>query len=341
METDDSAHQILANLNQTLQESKILPKIIADHKELHAPISKLGKIIDKTFRADIEKASRQVKFDNNILNEVVAQHLYRQGRFDLGDMYSEAAHIDTRHAQHLRDPFKEMFQVLRSIKERDLKPAIRWAVANRAELEKIGSPLEFRLHRVQFIDLLAAGKQQEALAYARAHFAEFANSQLTEIQHLMGGFLYAHRLNQSPYTDLFHPSTMPSLWNDIVTQFSRDCCSLLGLPQESPIFVCVTAGFKALPTFIKLASFQMLKIATQETATVEVDLGPDYQFHSVFACPVSREQSTKDSPPMMLVCGHVIGKVSMLKLIKGSSSRFKCPYCPTEQTLSQAKQVYF
>jgi hypothetical protein len=103
METDD-AHQTIASLNQTLQESKTLAKITADHKELHAPISKLGKVIDKvwhltapicifmhlkSFRADIEKASRQIKFDNHLLDEVIAQHLYRQGRFELGDMYSE------------------------------------------------------------------------------------------------------------------------------------------------------------------------------------------------------------------------------------------------------------
>jgi hypothetical protein len=51
-------------------------------------------------------------------------------------------------------------------------------VTNRPDLDRIGSPLEFRLHRVQFVDLLAAGKQQEALMYARAHFAEFAHSQM-------------------------------------------------------------------------------------------------------------------------------------------------------------------
>lgn len=92
----------------------------------------------------------------------------------------------------------------------------------------------------------------------------------------------------------------------------------------------VTAGFKALPTFIKLASFQLLKIASQDIATVyqtrahvnllfdalvkvEVDLGPEYQYHSVFACPVSREQSTKDNPPMMLLCGHIIGENLLTK----------------------------
>jgi|LauGreDrversion2_3_1035106.scaffolds.fasta_scaffold316019_1 hypothetical protein len=36
------------------------------------------------------------------------------------------------------------------------------------------------------------------------------------------------------------------------------------------------------------------------TLAVEVDLGPESQYHSVFVCPVSREQASRDNPPMML-----------------------------------------
>lgn len=129
---------------------------------------------------------------------------------------------------------------------------IRWAKSKRTNLDKIGSSLEFKLHRLQFIDMLVGQQQQAALVYARTHFAEFATTQMLgmaicmskattyphiEIQKLMGAFLYSHRLGQSPYADMFQASHMPALWDDIIAQFTRDSCSLLGLPQESPLHV--------------------------------------------------------------------------------------------------------
>lgn len=82
-------------------------------------------------------------------------------------------------------------------------------------LAQIGSSLEFRFHRLQFIDLIVNSKQDEALAYARGHFGQFASSQMSEIQHLMGSFVYAKRLSKSPYAALFHPDNMPTLWDGI------------------------------------------------------------------------------------------------------------------------------
>lgn len=52
----------------------------------------------------------------------------------------------------------------------------RWAQGNRDELNKRNSPLDFKLHRLQFIELIKNGaiKQREVLEYARklAPFAQ-------------------------------------------------------------------------------------------------------------------------------------------------------------------------
>lgn len=43
---------------------------------------------------------------------------------------------------------------------------------------------------------------------------------------------------------------------------------------------------------------------------------------------------------MMLPCGHVIAQESLQRLAKGGSSvSLKCPYCPRECNLPQAKRV--
>jgi hypothetical protein len=73
----------------------------------------------------------------------------------------------------------------------------------------------------------------------------------------------------------------------------------------------------------------------------ELELGRQFVFHSVFACPVSREQSTPDNSPMLLPCGHVLCKVSLQKIAKGNVRPFKCPYCPAEATLSNCRAIFF
>lgn len=49
---------------------------------------------------------------------------------------------------------------------------------------------------------------------------------------------------------------------------------------------------------------------------IEIPLSAENRYHSIFACPVSKEQSTEQNPPMMMACGHVITKESLHKLSK-------------------------
>ena len=64
----------------------------------------------------------------------------------------------------------------------------------------------------------------------------------------------------------------------------------------------------------------------QRDMPCEVDLGKDFMFHNLFICPVSKEAS---SNAMLLKCGHVISKQSLLKMTRGNpKTSFKCPTCP-------------
>ncbi|CAI5958321.1 unnamed protein product [Closterium sp. NIES-65] len=70
-----------------------------------------------------------------------------------------------------------------------------------------------------------------------------------------------------------------------------------------------------------------------EQLPVEIELPRAFHFHSIFACPVSREPASyPDNPPVLLPCGHVVCRASVLKLAKGATRPFKCPYCPLETT---------
>ena len=68
----------------------------------------------------------------------------------------------------------------------------------------------------------------------------------------------------------------------------------------------------------------------------EIHLLNEMKFHSVFICPVTKEASTEDNPPMLLTCGHVISKNAINKMINSSTLRnrtqIKCPTCPNTQS---------
>lgn len=51
----------------------------------------------------------------------------------------------------------------------------------------------------------------------------------------------------------------------------------------------------------------------------QVDLGEDGGgYHSVFACPILRQQASEQNPPMRLLCGHVISRDALNKLAMGA-----------------------
>ncbi|KAJ1918254.1 hypothetical protein H4219_002726 [Mycoemilia scoparia] len=173
-----------------------------------------------------------------------------------------------------------------------------------------------------------------------------ASPLIDTILSLMGVLVYANRLQDSPYKDMFSPQQ----WENVAHAFSSAFCTLLGLASESPLATSIMAGSLSLPIIIKMSQLlttNKMEWSQKEELPVEVPLPENLRFHSVFVCPVSKDRATPKNPPMMLPCGHVICKESLEKLAKGlrsnmpSLGRFKCPYCPSLSTMNEAKPVYF
>jgi len=336
----------LQELQQRIGVVDFPNSVAAQQKELHGALNRFGKSIEKNFVSDITKAMRDNRFDRHLLNQVVAQHLFREGCFELGECFASEAAVQVPDSQ--KGPYKEMHHILDQIRLKNLEPVLEWVKDKRQQHPDNTSltSLEFKLHRLQFVQTLNQSGRTAALQYCRNHLSSFATTKMEEIQRLTGCLVYADRLDKSPYADLLSPKQ----WDDIEVDFTRMCCTLLGQAYESPLAVSIAAGTIALPKMLKVAEkFVMCKNQEWNTCELpdgclplEIELPDDFAFHSVFACPVSRDQATPENPPMHLPCGHVLCKVSISKLAKGGPTRtFKCPYCPTETTMQQCKQLQF
>jgi hypothetical protein len=292
----------------------------------------------------------------------IAMHLLREGNFEVAQTFlreaspSESAvdlmlsnpsqsptnpDFTSLRPADLQERFASMYSILDSLRNHhDPLPALTWARENSSELERRGSNLEFELTRLLFVHTFLGPSQNlpGALQLARELLPRFQGRYMKEIQQLSAALAFAPNLSASPYSSTF---ALDSAWPLAASTFTRDYCSLLGLSASSPLYLAITAGCISLPTLLKLASIMKEKRTewtTQHELPVEIPLPEWMSFHSVFVCPVSKEQATESNPPMMMPCGHVVAKESLGRLSRGG--RFKCPYCPGESWPRDAKRIY-
>ncbi|EAQ93682.1 hypothetical protein CHGG_01917 [Chaetomium globosum CBS 148.51] len=240
--------------------------------------------------------------------EAEEAHTNTAGFSDVHD--SDEYDLSSLHSQELQEKFAEMYTILQQLKAQNLLPAIEWARSNSAELEARGSNLEFELSKLQYVWLFKGPSvnnlpddenngRRGALAYARQHFGRFQARHLREIQQLASAMVFAPNLPDSPYHLTF--ASVSTAFTDVAASFTREFCSLLGLSAESPLYLAVTAGALALPRLMKFMLATRSK-GTEWTTTQELPfetpLPQSMLFHSIFVCPVSKEQTTEDNPPM-------------------------------------------
>jgi len=367
-----SAQITLAKLQNPVKAS--FDSITDGLKETHGGHNRYTKALDKLFKdkplpsSDIDALSSHPA----LVNRALYLHLLREGLFDVAStLHSEAEAkqkaqqdvasamgldvlmehplgLDKTLSKNMQEQFTNMYYILSELKERhNLQPAISWARSNAGALEARGSNLEFELCRLRYVSLFLESpipgeppfaRQLRALQYAQQEFQSFRGRYMSEIQQLIGAMAFSSNLEDSPYSLRFDNMTA---WDEVSSSFTKEFCSLLELSADSPLYVATTAGAIALPTLLKLQMIQKQKRAewtSQNELPVETPLPSTYQFHSIFVCPVSKEQTTDHNPPVMLPCCHVIAQESLQKLSKGA--KFKCPYCPVESHPREAKRVF-
>ncbi|CAL8122210.1 unnamed protein product [Orchesella dallaii] len=356
---EDEIQTIYDAVKGAMKSASDLP---VKHRQKHLQVSKVGKAIDKNFcHVGVGPLSQQPVFksgaDKEAMTQVISQHLYREGMPQVGDKLCQESGVTSGLDPKILDAFKKMNVVLEALKSRNLEPALKWVDENRETLLGQGSTLEFQLYRLAFVCLIKNGNGTETdvvtagMQFSRRHFPRFAKRHEKEIQKLMGALLLctsAGGIQSSPYAYLFHDQ----MWDDVINLFNRDVCNLIGVSIESPLQTCCSAGCVAFPILLEASHAMTLARQGQSQGEggravwhgrnelpVELNLGKEFHFHSIFSCPILRQQGSESNPPMRLNCGHVISRDAVHKLMNGP--RFRCPYCTGAQHLLHAKQINF
>jgi len=313
-------------------------------KEIYNSLAKFGKTLDKRFTAPLP--SYQPLFSSPAaiaaLERTIARHFLRTGQFETAETFISESGADVDPT--MRSQFLELHQIVTALKVQNIAPALEWAERNRLFLESRSSPLEFHLHRSQYLRLLLSSPHPSnvpvALAYAKANFSPFYPRHASDINRLMNCITYVSRLQLSPYGDL----ASPALHYDLEPMFAKEFCASLGMSRQVPLRVVGDLGGGGALARIEKGRKVMRERKSEwsqaDELPIEIPLLPENRYHSIFACPVSKEQSTEHNPPMMMHCGHVITKDSLQKLSK-PGGRVKCPYCPNESQVSSALRMHF
>lgn len=135
---------VLTELYIKLEEMKIVKQLEGSQKQLNVGINKYVEALEKTFTTDISKVHRNIDFDSQIINQIIASHFYHQGLFDLGNLFVTESGKPATFTSKI--PFLKMYQILEAMKIGDLEPALAWADFHRDTLLQNGSSLELKLH---------------------------------------------------------------------------------------------------------------------------------------------------------------------------------------------------
>ncbi|KAK0240195.1 CTLH/CRA C-terminal to lish motif domain-containing protein [Armillaria nabsnona] len=289
------------DLSRTVEARK--KDIDERQKEIYSSMSRLGKALEKKFTGTLPSYPNLFTSEQSVaaLERTVVLHFLRTGQFDTAQTLLEESNTDIPSA--LREQFIDLHRILQALKDQDTGPALqygfKWARENRDFLKSRASPLEFYLHRSQYVRLLLSSHPPDpraALAYANSSMRMFYDHHEDEFKRLMAclAFMPLSRLKTSPYADL----ASPSLHWDLEPLFAKEYCASLGMSKQVPLKVVTEIGGGGALAKIEKGKRVMRERKSEWSQTdelpIEIPVPSENRYHSIFTLPELTGLSQED-----------------------------------------------
>lgn len=317
-----------------------------------------------------EYRGESVKFRDRFLKrmkwveEVASNGNYRswsRGRLIrlIGDFLIRSGEIDLvremgRKRPELIDEFDLELEEMRrgvsdSLKEKQLTETLQWCADHRGNLKRIGSDLEFKLRRQEFVELLREGDVSGALKASQKHFPGWLETNYKEIREALALICWFPFLQQGLKWDnglmgKYEELLGVSQWAGLQAQFQSDFVAIYQVDQGSQLIKTVKTGLSALKT---------RQCCDENDSECPACCGPLRELSrslpfghfetTKIRCRITGKLASEDDPPMALPNGQVYSESGLKRLILGNdgSDVLKCPASGQLFHLSEARRCFF
>ncbi|CAL0320636.1 unnamed protein product [Lupinus luteus] len=315
---DFSRHDAVNHLNSLISRLHGLKRKIEEGnlaEDIQAQSCRIR--IDHLKSADGENMSQ---WNNTRLNRILVDYLLRMSYYGTAAKLAECTNI-----QDLVDIdiFQEAKRVIDALQNKDVSPALAWCAENKPRLKKSKSKLEFQLRLQEFIELVRAENNLQAITYARKYLAPWGATHMKELQRVFATIAFKRDTEYATYKVLFEAKQ----WDFLVDQFRQEFCKVYGMTLEPLLNIYLQAGLSALktPYCYEDDCTKEDPLSQESFRTLAMSLPYSKQHHSKLVCYISKEIMDTENPPQVLPNGYVYSTKALEEMARKNDGRIKCP----------------
>ncbi|KAG9160832.1 hypothetical protein Leryth_008652 [Lithospermum erythrorhizon] len=273
--------------------------------------------LDHLESADAENIA---EWSNTRLKRILVDYMLRMSYYDTAVKLAESSKIQDFVDI---DVFQEARKVIDALQNKKVVPALAWCADNKSRLKKSKSKFEFQLRLQEFVELVRADSNMQAIAYARKYLAPWGTTDMKELQKVMATLAFGRTTECDTYKVLFDSKQ----WDYLVEQFKQEFCKLYGMTLEPLLNIYLQAGLSALKTpFCYEEECPKEDPLSQESfRKLALPLPFSKQHHSKLVCYITKELMDTENPPLVLPNGHVYSTKALEEMAAKNEGKITCP----------------